>query len=87
MQRVPRCNLVAVFTPDAGEQAWARKHFEPEGIALYEDYDHLLQHPSLDAVVISTATTVHAEQAIAAMRADKHVLCEKPLSTSVEVVS
>lgn len=53
---------------------------------LYTDYDEMLKHPGLQAVVIATVTTVHAEQAIKAMEADKHVLCEKPLSTSVEVV-
>lgn len=46
----------------------------------------MLRHPGLEAVVIATVTTVHAEQAIKAIQAGKHVLCEKPLSTSVEIV-
>lgn len=47
----------------------------------------MLKHPGLEAVVVATVTTVHAEQAIKAIKANKHVLCEKPLSTSVDIVS
>ncbi len=46
----------------------------------------MLRHGGLQAVVTASVTTVHAEQAIKAMQADKHVVCEKTLSTSVEVV-
>jgi myo-inositol 2-dehydrogenase/D-chiro-inositol 1-dehydrogenase len=41
----------------------------------------------LQAIVIASATTVHAQQAIKATEMGLHVLCEKPLSTSVEIVS
>jgi len=47
----------------------------------------MLRHPGLQAVVVATVTTVHAEQAIKAIQAGKHVLCEKPLSTTVDIVS
>jgi myo-inositol 2-dehydrogenase / D-chiro-inositol 1-dehydrogenase len=88
LERTPRANLVAAFCPaDApNEIAWAREHLEPYGVKLYHDYDAMLRHHGLEAVVIATVTTVHAEQAIKAINANKHVLCEKPLSTSVEVV-
>lgn len=56
-------------------------------MTILKDYAEMLKHESLQAVVIASVTTVHAEQAIQAMKADKHVLCEKPLSTSVEIVS
>ncbi|KAH6971308.1 hypothetical protein EDB80DRAFT_838076 [Ilyonectria destructans] len=49
------------------------------------DYDEMLKHPGLEAVVVATVTAVHPENAIKAMEADKHVLCEKSLSTSVEI--
>ena len=54
---------------------------------LYKNYDEMLKQEGLEAVVIASVTTVHAEQAIKAIEANLHVLCEKPLSTSVEVVS
>ena len=41
----------------------------------------------LQAVVFASATTVHAEQAIKAIEMGLHVLYEKPLSMSVEIVS
>ncbi|KKA21225.1 NAD binding Rossmann fold oxidoreductase [Rasamsonia emersonii CBS 393.64] len=84
-ERVPRAQLVAVSSPDDEELKWAKTHLEPLGVAIYKNYDDMLKHEGLQAVVIASATAVHAEQAIKAIDADKHVLCEKPLSTSVEV--
>jgi len=72
--------------PDEKEMQWAKTHLEPNGVPLYWDYDEMFKHPGPKAVVIATVTTVHAEQSIKAMHANRHVLCEKPLSTSVEVV-
>lgn len=82
--RTPRANVVAAFTPDPQEAQWGRVNL-PE-VQIYDNYDEMLKHPGLEAVVVATVTTAHAEQAIKAIEADKHVLCEKPLSTSVEVV-
>lgn len=78
---------MAAFSPDDKELAWGRTHLEPYGTVLYKDFDAMLQHPGLQAVVVATITTVHAEQAIKSIEAGLHVLCEKPLSTSVEIVS
>jgi myo-inositol 2-dehydrogenase/D-chiro-inositol 1-dehydrogenase len=46
----------------------------------------MIAQPGLVAVVIGTATSVHAEEAIKAMEKNLHVLCEKPLSTSIDIV-
>lgn len=87
LNRTPRAQLAAAFTPDPNEVAWAKIHLEPSGVTIYTNYDEMLRHTGLEAVVIATVTTAHAEEAIKAIEADLHVLCEKPLSTSVEVVS
>ena len=87
LNRTPRAELVAASTPDDAEIQWAKQHLEPFGVHIYKDYDEMLRQEGLEAVVIASVTTVHAEQAINAIAADKHVLCEKPLSTSVEIVS
>ncbi|EWG39085.1 myo-inositol 2-dehydrogenase [Fusarium verticillioides 7600] len=81
--RTPRAELVAAFTPVQKEADWAKVNLE--GVTIYNDYQEMLKHPGLQAVVVATVTTAHAEEAIQAIEADKHVLCEKPLSTSVEI--
>lgn len=87
LNSTPRAELVAISTPDDAEIDWAKQHLEPFGVTLYKSYEDMLAQDGLQAVVIASITSVHADQAIKAMAADKHVLCEKPLSTSVEVVS
>src|SRR5262245_55957533 len=44
----------------------------------------LLKDTSIDAIIIATPTAYHADIAIAAMRAGRHVLVEKPMARSVE---
>ncbi|KAF2854703.1 NAD(P)-binding protein [Plenodomus tracheiphilus IPT5] len=85
LNKTPRAELVAAFSPDEKELQWGKQHLEPFGVKLYNDYDAMLTHTGLDAVVIGTATSVHAEETIKAMEKDLHVLCEKPLSTSVKI--
>ncbi|KAM5378607.1 hypothetical protein ACJZ2D_004406 [Fusarium nematophilum] len=85
LQNVPRAALVAVSTPDATERQWAAENLAPHGVAVYENYGDLLAHQGIDAVCVASATVVHAEQANAAIAAGKHVLCEKPLGTTVEI--
>lgn len=50
----------------------------------YSSYDNLLNDPNIDAIYIATPHSLHAENAIAALKAGKHVLCEKPATTSPE---
>ncbi|MYL55945.1 Gfo/Idh/MocA family protein [Virgibacillus halodenitrificans] len=51
---------------------------------LYKDFNELVKDKEIDAVSICTWNNSHAEIAISAMEAGKHVLVEKPLSMSVE---
>lgn len=86
LNRTPRAELVAAFTPDPKEMQWAKIHLEPHGVTMYDDYDKMIQQEGLQAVVIGTATSVHAEEAVKAMEKNLHVLVEKPLSTSIQIV-
>jgi predicted dehydrogenase len=50
------------------------------GIAAYTTLDELLADPQVDLVDISLPTSLHADMAIRALEAGKHVLCEKPMA-------
>ena len=52
----------------------------------FASYDAMLADPALDAVIIATADAFHVAAATQALRAGKHVLCEKPLGVTVEEV-
>ena len=70
---------VASATPEHGAD-YAARH----GIGrAHRSLDSLLSDPEVDAVYVSTTNEMHAAQTIAAAAAGKHVLCEKPLATSV----
>jgi myo-inositol 2-dehydrogenase / D-chiro-inositol 1-dehydrogenase len=80
-RRTPGAQLVAACSPIAAELAWAHEHF---GVTtLHPDFSAFVLDPQLDAVVLVTPTTLHAEQTIAALKAGKHVFVEKPLSLDV----
>lgn len=49
------------------------------GLYVYQSFEDLLNDKSVDIVTIATPNDVHASLAIQAMRAGKHVICEKPV--------
>ncbi len=48
------------------------------------DYDEILNDPQIDMVLIATRNHLHARQALAALRAGKHVFVEKPMALTIE---
>jgi predicted dehydrogenase len=49
----------------------------------YADYDAMLEDPAVQAVIVATSDAFHVEASIRALRAGKHVLCEKPLAAGL----
>ena len=65
----------------------ARKLAERFGVPKYSgDYMDILNDPAIDAVLVCSPTPTHADISIAAMKAGKHVFCEKPVHTSIEKI-
>ena len=77
--------------PDAELAAWynrsrsrAEQMAKQYGGKVYDTIDELLCDPEIDAVSVCLANNAHAEVTIKALNAGKHVLCEKPMATTVE---
>ncbi len=71
---------VVVSRDRAKADEFAASHGAGRGTTSYEE---MLQSDDVDAVYIATPNALHAEQVVAAAAAGKHVLCDKPLATSV----
>ena len=68
--------LAAIGTRDPGKAGLAESF---PGARILDGYDALLSDPEVDAIYIATPHPSHAEWAIKAAEAGKHVLCEKPM--------
>jgi len=77
---VPDAEVVAVAARDPKR---AREFADANGIPrVVATYDDLVNDPGLDVIYNPLPNSLHCEWTIAALRAGKHVLCEKPLSSN-----
>jgi predicted dehydrogenase len=74
------CRVVAVCDRDASRVAVAERRYP--GVRGTTDAQALIDSPDIDAVVVATPVAAHYDLASAALEAGKHVLVEKPLTTT-----
>ncbi|MCL1949850.1 MAG: Gfo/Idh/MocA family oxidoreductase [Turicibacter sp.] len=80
VEAVPVLKTVFDVNPEIGKEAVARFGFEKSTA----DWRDIINDSDIDVISICTPNDTHAEMAIAALKAGKHVLCEKPMSNSFE---
>ena len=77
----PDAELVMVYDP---VRERARSLAKDYGMKVAASEEELITNRNIDAVVVATPNSEHARRCIAAFEAGKHVLCEKPMATSLE---
>ena len=81
---LPQTELTMVFDPSYDRNDRIDKKFYMENnVRIANSEDELIQSDA-DVIVVASPDHFHAEQSIKALRAGKHVVCEKPLATTVD---
>lgn len=80
-QKNPNAEIIGVFdaVPERSSSV-ANAH----NVRAYASFEEMLADEAIQAISICTANRFHAEMSILALKAGKHVLCEKPMATSLE---
>ena len=90
------CGMIANFHADAiaslrnaeligvadAAQKFAMRFAESRNVKAYASYEAMLADPQIDAVCICTPSGFHGENALQALKAQKHVVLEKPMALS-----
>jgi glucose-fructose oxidoreductase len=85
LRETQACRLAGVVTGSPEKAAkWAQEYGLPaEGLYSYESFDRIAANRDIDIVYVVTPPALHPEFTVRASRAGKHVICEKPMATSV----
>lgn len=76
-----KCKLIGFYNPTASRASEMAKKY---GGIVYNTPEELFADSRIDAVSVCSTNYAHAELSIAALKAGKHVLCEKPMATTIE---
>ena len=80
VRRLGNVEVVALAASPGRDLAPLKESYQIDHVT--NDWEKLLQDPEIDAVLVCTPNAQHAPMATAALKAGKHVLCEKPLAMS-----
>jgi predicted dehydrogenase len=85
LTRTKNARLTALVSGDQAKAARLADQYKvPSGsVYSYETFDRIVRDPGIDVVYIVLPNNMHAEYTIRALKAGKHVLCEKPMATTI----
>lgn len=81
-----RAKPVALVSGDANKATIVAQQYgiNPKYIYNYQNYDSIRDNPDVDIIYIVLPNSMHAEYVVRGAKAGKHILCEKPMATSVQ---
>ncbi|MBW3544507.1 MAG: Gfo/Idh/MocA family oxidoreductase [Bacteroidetes bacterium] len=85
LQETQNCRLTGIVTgtPEKAKEWKQQYNIADKNIYDYESFDQIRDNPDIDIIYIVLPTGMHAEYTIRAAQTGKHVICEKPMATSV----
>jgi predicted dehydrogenase len=85
LQQTKLCRLVGIVTGSPAKAAKWKEQYQlaDKDIYNYKTFDRIVDNPDIDIVYVVTPNALHAEFAVRAAQAGKHVMCEKPMATTV----
>jgi predicted dehydrogenase len=86
LQQTKLCRLAGIVTGSPEKVAkWQQQYQIPaKNVYDYKTFDRMIDNPDIDIVYVVTPNALHAEYVVRAAQAGKHVMCEKPMATTVE---
>ena len=85
LQKTQLCELRGIVTGSPEKiPEWKRKYnIQDKNVYNYQTFDQIANNPDIDIIYVVLPNALHAEYVVRAAKAGKHVICEKPLATSV----
>ncbi|MEH2370052.1 Gfo/Idh/MocA family protein [Nostoc sp.] len=89
MPAFAECKLAkptALVSGDAAKANLVAQQYgiKPQNVYNYHNYDNLRNNPDVDVIYIVLPNSMHREYTVRGAKAGKHILCEKPMATTVE---
>jgi predicted dehydrogenase len=86
LTKTKHCYLAGIVTGDPQKaKQWQAKYNLPDrSVYSYDTMERMSDNPDIDIVYVVTPNALHRDHTLAAVRAGKHVFCEKPMEVTVE---